>query len=202
MPQSRCYSLRTTYKAPPLSAINHESHPTSFEEVFILPSSYHGRTWLLDNFQETCGEPASCKEPSHEQELHRVEKGGQVPCLPRGVQTTCFNSRCWEMKTCQSESSEAMSGCVSQYCQPGSIHCMGFVARRGQPGGWTAKCCPHNTCTVKSHQSLQCESSQCQCQSSEHSSCSCVSSGKPILKSSSSYEPTCCITGGLELPTK
>ncbi|XP_004619055.1 keratin-associated protein 27-1 [Sorex araneus] len=194
MSQGRCYSLRSTYNAPPLSAINHGCHPISLEEGLIIPSSCHGRTWLLDNFQESCSETSS-KGTNREQEMCREEGCSQTTCHSGGVQTACSKSRCWEKTTCQSQSSSATSECVSQSCQPGNSQQMGFGGQRGP--AFLVKRCPHDTYVRKSYQSLECQSSQCQSQGSEPRACSLASAGKRLLKSSSTHEPTCCITGGL-----
>ncbi|XP_055965155.1 keratin-associated protein 27-1 [Sorex fumeus] len=194
MSQGRCYSLRGIYNAPPLSVINHGSHPINLEEGMILPSSCHGRTWLLDNFQETHSE-TSCKGTNREQELCREEGCSQTTCHSRGVQTACSKSRCWGKTTCQSQSSSVKSESVSQSCQSGNSQQMGLGGQSGP--ALRVQRCPHDMYVTKSYQSLECESSQCQSQSSDPRACSRASAGKQLLKSSITHEPTCCITGGL-----
>ncbi|XP_014591971.2 keratin-associated protein 27-1 [Equus caballus] len=206
MLQSHCHSLKNFYNVPPLSAIIHSSKPISCEDGFFLPSSYHGRTWLLDNFQETCNETISCKAPNCEQE--RCTENSCVPsaCFPRVVHTTCSNSRLCERTTCQSGTSSTVLECVSQPCQSVSSQQMGSVVQSCQPVSYVAKCCPPKTSVSTSCQTLECESNQYQSQSSESTSCRplvYVAPGPQFLESSSNtYEPACCVTGGVQLPSK
>lgn len=205
MAQSHCYSLRSSYNAPPLSAIVHESNPISFENGFFLPSSCHGRTWLLDKFPETCSKTTSSKVPSREQELCTEDSGVRSACLHTVVQTTCSSSRTRERTTCQSGDSSAVRKCVSQPCQSGSSQKKGFAIQSCQPVSYVAKCCPPMTYVSKSCQTLECKSSQCQTRSPESSSCRplvSVISGTQLLESSNGYEPTCCVTGGLQSSSK
>lgn len=205
MSQSHCYSLRSSYNVPPLSAIVHGSNPISFEDGCFLPSSCHNRTWLLDNFQETCSETTSSKVSNCEQELCTEDSGVQSACLHRVVQTTCSNSRPHEKTTCESGSSSTVLKCVSQPCQSESSQRKGFAIQSCQPVSCAAKCCPPKTDVSQSGQALECESSQCQTQNPELSSCRPlvpVTTGPQLLESSNSYEPTCCVTGGLQLPSK
>lgn len=205
MAQSHCHSLRSSYNVPPLSAIVYGSNPISFENGFFLPSSCHGRTWLLDKFQETCSETTSSKVSSCEQELCREDSGVRSACLHTVVQTTRSPSRMHERTTCQSGDSSAARKCVSQPCQSGSSQQKGFAIQSCQPVSYVAKCCPPMTYVSKSCQTLECESSQCQTRSPESSSCRplvSVTPGTQLLESSNGYEPTCCITGGLQLSSK
>ncbi|KAL2805335.1 keratin-associated protein 27-1 [Daubentonia madagascariensis] len=206
MPHSHYHSLRSFQNAPQLSAIVRGSNPISFEDGFCLPSSCHSRTWLLDNVQETCNETTSCQLTNCEQNMFTEDSCVQSACLPGGVQRTYSNSRPCEMTTCQSESSSAVLECVSQPCQSGNSQQMGFVVHSCQPESHMDKCCPPKTSASKSCQTLECESSQCQSQNSESSSCRPLVKDAPepqLLESSSTtYEPTCCVTGGLQLPSK
>ncbi|XP_069328691.1 keratin-associated protein 27-1 [Eulemur rufifrons] len=206
MPHSHCCSLRSFQNAPPLSAIVHGSNPISFEDGFCLPSSYHSRTWLLDNFQETCSETTSCQLTNCEQNLSTEDSCVQSTCLPGIVQTTYSNSKPCERTTCHSESSSAVLECVSQPCQSEKSQQMGFVVQSCQPEGHVEKCCSPKTSTSKSCQTQECESSQYQSQNSESSSCRPLVNVAPepqLLESSSgTYKPTCCVTGGLQLPSK
>uniref|UniRef100_A0A8C7ADF8 Keratin-associated protein n=1 Tax=Neovison vison TaxID=452646 RepID=A0A8C7ADF8_NEOVI len=205
MPQSQGHSLRSSYNVPPLSAIVHGSKLIDFEDGLFLPSSCHGRTWLLDNFQETCSETTSCKVPNHKQELCAEPSCAQSAGLPRVVQTTCSNSRAFAKTMCQSGQSSAVSECVSQPCPSGSSQQVGSVVQSCQPVSSAAKSCPPKTCVSKSCQSLECEPGPCLSQSSESSSCRppvSVAPGSQLLESSQTYEPTCCVTGGLQLPRK
>ncbi|XP_045719560.1 keratin-associated protein 27-1 [Mirounga angustirostris] len=206
MPQSQGHLLKSFYNAPPLSAIIHGFKLINFEDGFFLPSSCHGQTWLLDSFQETCSDTTSCKVSNHKQEPCTEPSCVQSVGLPRVVQTTCSNSRPCEKTICQSRYSSTLSECVSQPCQSGSSQQVGFVAQSCQPVSYVAKSCPPKTCTLKSCQTLEREPGQCQSQSPGFSSCRPpvhVAPGSQLLDSSSNtYEPTGCVTGGLQLPRK
>ncbi|XP_058426598.1 keratin-associated protein 27-1 [Diceros bicornis minor] len=205
MPQSHCQSLKKFYDVPPLSAIVHRSNATRFEDGFFLPSSCLCRTWLLDNFQEACRETTNCKVPNCEQKLCTETGCVKRACLPRVVQTTCSNSRPCGRTTCQSGSSSAVLASVSPPCQSGGSQQMCSVVQSCQPVSYVAKCCPPKTYVSKSCQTLECESNQCQSQSPESSSSRprvYVVSGPELLEPSSNiYEATCCVTGGLQLPS-
>ncbi|XP_008573410.1 PREDICTED: keratin-associated protein 27-1 [Galeopterus variegatus] len=202
---SHCHSLKSFYDAPPLSAIIHDSNSINFEDGFCLPSSCHSRTWLLDNFQDICSETTSCQLTDCEQDLVTKDTCVQRTRLPKIVQTTYSNSRSCERTTCQSERSSAMLKHVSQPCQSGRSQQVGSLVRSHQPASYMAKCSPPKTPVSKSCQTLGCESSQCQSQSPEYNSCRLLVNVVPepqLLESSSIYEPTCCVTGGLQLPSK
>ncbi|XP_054324288.2 keratin-associated protein 27-1 [Pongo pygmaeus] len=211
MPHSHCHSLRSFHNAPPLSAITHGTNPISFEDGLCLPSSFHSRTWLLDNFQETCNETTSCQMTNCEQDLFTDESCVQSNCLPGVVQTTYSNSRPCERPACQSESSSAGLACVSQPCQSETTQQMDFVAQSCQPASLQpaslkGNSCPPKTSESKNFETPECASSQCQSQNPESSSCRPLVNVAPepqLLESSSStYEPTCCVTGGFQLPSK
>ncbi|XP_004468677.1 keratin-associated protein 27-1 [Dasypus novemcinctus] len=199
MPYSK--SLRSIYNAPPLSAIVHGSNPVSTEDGFCLPSSFHDRTWLLDTFQETVNETASCQQTNCKQENLYT----QGAFFPRVVKTTT-NSTCCERTTCQSEGASATLECVSPACQLGSNQQIGCRVWSCQPESYLTRNCPSKTYMSKSCQTLECESHQYQIQNPESSGCPplvYVSSGPQLLESSSStYEPTCCVTGGWHLSSK
>lgn len=206
MPHSHCHWLRSFHNAPPLSAITHGTNPISFEDGLCLPSSFHIRTWLLDNFQETCNETTSCQMTICEQDLFTDDSCVQSTCLPGVVQTTYSNSRPCERTACQSESSSAGLACVSQPCQSESTQQMGFVAQSCHPASLKGNSCPPKTSESKNCLTLECASSQCQSENPESSSCRPLVNVTPepqLLESSSStYEPTCCVTGGFQLPSK
>ncbi|EFB24532.1 hypothetical protein PANDA_016508, partial [Ailuropoda melanoleuca] len=206
MPQSQDHLPRSFYNAPPLSAIIHGSKLINFEDGFFLPSSCHGRTWLLDNFQETCSEATSCKVPNRKQGPCKEPSCAQSTGLPRAVQATCSNSRPCEKTICQSGRSSAVAECVSEPCQSGSSQQVGFVVQSCQPVSYVAKSCPPKTCVSKSCQTPESEPGQCRSQSPESSSCRppiSVAPGSQLPESSSNiYEPTCCVTGGLQMPRK
>ncbi|XP_002716836.2 keratin-associated protein 27-1 [Oryctolagus cuniculus] len=204
MSHNQCQSLRS-FNAPTLSAITHASNPMSFDDGLCLPSSCYSRTWLLDNFQETCSKSSSCQLTSCEQNLFPGNSCVQRTCFPRIVQTTCSNSKPCDKTACQSQSASAVSECASQRCQSGSRQQMGFVAQSRQPASYMAKCSPLKTSVSKNCQTIECESSQCPSQNPESSSCGPmmnVAPGPQHAESSCTYEPTCCITGGLQLPSK
>lgn len=202
MSESQGHLPRSFYSAPPLSAIVHGSQLVSFEDGFFLPSSCHSRTWLLDNFPEACSETTSCKVPNCRLELGTEQSGMRSACLPRVVQITCSNSRPCAKTICQLGRSSAVLACVSQPCQSGSGQ---QAAVQGcQPMSHVAKSCPPKPSVSKSCQTLEGDPGQCQSQSPESSSSRhpvCIAPG-PQLESSNPYEPACCVTGGLQLPSK
>ncbi|XP_037685766.1 keratin-associated protein 27-1 [Choloepus didactylus] len=206
MPDNHSHSLRSFYSAPPLSAVIHSSNPQSNEDGFCLPSGFHSRTWLLDNFQETSSETTGCQLTNCEQDVHTKDLCAQCAFLPRVVQTTSINSRCNERTTCPSGGASAALECVSQACQARSNQQIGCTVRRFQPASYMTRGFPPKTYVSKSCQTLECEYHQCQVQSHGSSGCRplvCVSPGPQLLESSSStYEPTCCVTGGLQLSSK
>lgn len=206
MTQSPSHSLKSFYNVPTLSAIVHESNALNFEDGFFLPSSFHGRTWLLDNFQETCTENTSCKVPRGEQELGTGDSCVQSAYLRRVVQETCPDFKPCEKTACQSGRPLAALECVSQPCQSGSSQQVGFAVQTCQPLSNMAKCCPPKTYVSKGCQTLECDSSQCQSRTSESHSCSPLGYVTPepelLGSSSNTYEPICCVTGGLQLPSK
>ncbi|XP_005375684.1 PREDICTED: keratin-associated protein 27-1 [Chinchilla lanigera] len=201
MPHSYCQSLRSSYNPPLLSAIVHGSNLTSCGDGICLPSTCHRRTWLLDNFQEARNETTSCQLTGREQDHLSEDTRVESSCLSRVVQTTRSNSEPSEKTSCQSRSSRAVSENVSQSCHSGSSQQVSFGAQRSH----IAQCCPLKTSVSQSDQNLEYESSQHQCQISESSSCNLlvnVSSGPQLPESSSTYEPACCVIGGLQLPSK
>lgn len=205
MAPSHCCLLRSSYNIPPLSAILHGSNPISFEDGLFLPSSCHGRTWLLDNFQETCSENTSSPMPSCDQEPCTEDGGAQSARLSRVVQTTRSNPSPREGAPCRSGTSSAALNYVVQTCQSESSLPKGSPMQTCRSVSYVAKCCPPKTYVSKSCQAREGVSSQCQTQSPASSSCSpvvSVTAGPQLLESSSSYEPSCCVTGGLQLPSK
>ncbi|KAM5281167.1 keratin-associated protein 27-1 [Ctenodactylus gundi] len=204
MPHRR-QPLRSFYKPPPLSAIVHSSDPTGFADGLCLPSSYHSKTWLLDNFQETSNESTSCQLTSCEQNRLTEDIYVQNSCLPRLVQTTCSISKPCERSSCQSESSSRVLQNTSQPRQSGSRQQLSLVAQRRQPVIYMTTHCSEKSSVSQTCQTLEYESSQCQsqlCESSSFSSVVSAASGPQVLESSSTYEPACCVTGGLQLPSK
>ncbi|XP_076973764.1 keratin-associated protein 27-1 [Tamandua tetradactyla] len=206
MPHNHSHSLRSFYKAPPLSAIIHGSNPLNIEDGFCLPSSFHGRTWLLDNFQETSNETTSCQLTNSKPSMHTDDLCVQSAVPPGIVQTTSTNSRCNERTTCSARGTSAALECVSQACKSGSSQKIDCTIWNRQPASYMTRGCPPKTYVSKSCQTLECETYQYRVQSPEYSSCKplvYISPGPQLLESSSStYEPTCCVTGGLQLSSK
>nr|XP_020008325.1 keratin-associated protein 27-1 [Castor canadensis] len=205
MSHSHHHSFRSFGKAPSLSAIVHGSNPVSFEDGLFLPSNCHSRTWLLDNIQETCRDTFSCQLTNCEQDQFTENSYVQSSCFPRVVQTTRSNSKSCERTNCQSGSSIAVKKCAAQPCQSGSSQKMSFIDQSCQPANYMAKCCPVKAPLSKSYQTLEYKSIQCQTQIPESSSYRplvSVASEPQLLESSSTYEPTCCVTGGLQMPSK
>ncbi|XP_066111078.1 keratin-associated protein 27-1 [Saccopteryx bilineata] len=205
MPQSPCPLLRSSYNVPPLAAIVHGSNPISFDDGLFLPSSFHDRTWLLDKL-ETCRDTSCSKVLDHDQEMCTGSSGMQSACPPSIIQTTCSHSSPCRRTTHQSGSSSVMSKCASQPCQSGRSQQTGFVIQSGPPVSHVAKCCPPKTCVPKNCQTLECEPSQCHTQRPKPSPCRPLASVTPephlLEPSSDTYEPTCCVTGGWQLPDK
>ncbi|XP_048201999.1 keratin-associated protein 27-1 [Perognathus longimembris pacificus] len=205
MPHRYCHSLRGFGEAPALTVIAHGCNLVHFEDGLFLPSSCHSRTWLLDNLQETCSQTGSYQLTSHKQDQNTEDSCMPDSCFSRVVQTTCSNPKAGERTCCPSGSPPAGMHCAVQPCKSGNHQQMGFVAQTCQPATHAAKCCPVKTPVGKVCQTLQCESSQIQLQIPEASSCSPLVHAVPeaqLLESSSTYEPACCVTGGLQLHSK
>ncbi|XP_008834275.1 keratin-associated protein 27-1 [Nannospalax galili] len=201
MPHSHCHSRRSLGKAPPLSAILHDSRATSFEDGIFLPSSCYSRTWLLDNFEEACSETPTSQLPTCEQHQCTADTCVQWSCLPKVVHTTCSNSKSCEKTACQ----PAVPECASQSCQSRNNQQVGFVAQRDQTARYKAQCYLLKNTVSESCRTVESEYSQCHHQALESSSCSplgSVAPGPQLMETSSIREPTCCVTGGLQLPSK
>ncbi|XP_052014185.1 keratin-associated protein 27-1 [Apodemus sylvaticus] len=202
MVHSHCQSFGSLGKAPSLSSITHNSNPKSFEDGIFLPSSCHSRTWLLDNFQETHSETSACLPTNCGQHQCKMDPRVQSPWKSRADQTICSNS-----KTCERtiEMFPAVPECASQNCQSRNCKQVGFVAQSYQPASYMTKYRPLKSTASESCQILEFESSLCCPQIPESSSChssSTAVSGPHLVESSSTYEPTCCVTGGSQLPSK
>lgn len=199
MPLSRGSSLRGACSVPPLSAIVHGSNAVNCADGLFLPSSCHGRTWLLDTLEEACGKTSTCKVPS------RTEDGG-VPraCAPRAAGATGSKARPRGKTACPSECSPAEFQCVSQPCQSGNSQETGCVTQSCPPVSAVAKRGPPATPASKNCQALESESSQCHAQSPESSPCRPLGSGtpgpQPPEPSAHAGEPPCCVTGGWQVP--
>ncbi|XP_028612210.1 keratin-associated protein 27-1 [Grammomys surdaster] len=202
MLHSHCHSFRSLGKAPSLSSITHNSNPQSFEDGIFLPSSCHNRTWLLDNFQETYSETSTCQLTNCGQHQCKVDPCVQSSWNSGADQTICSNSKICERTT---EIAPAVPEHASQTCQSRNCKQIGFVAQSYQPASYITKCCPLKSTAFESSQTLEFESSPCRSQVPESSSCNTSSnivSGPHLVESSSTYEPTCCVTGGSQLPSK
>lgn len=202
MLHSHCQSVRSLDKATSLSSITHNSNPKSFEDGIVLPSSCHSRTWLLDNFQETNSETSTCLPANCGQYQCKVDPCVRSPWIFRVDKTICSNSKACERTI---EISPTMPQCASQTCQSRNCKQVGFVAHSYQPASYMTKCCPLKSTVLESCQTLEFESSPCCSQVPESRSCNSSSnivSGPHLVESSSSYEPTCCVTGGSQLPSK
>ncbi|XP_005345378.1 keratin-associated protein 27-1 [Microtus ochrogaster] len=205
MPHSCCHSCGSLGNAPSLSAITHDSNPKSFEDGIFLPSSFHGRTWLLDNIQETYSETSTHQTAPCEKHQREVDSCVQSSWISGANQTTWSNSKTCERTTCQSGVSSAVPECASQPCQSRNCQQMGFRVQSYQPASYMAKCYPRKSTVSESCQMVEFEVSQCCSQASVSSSCNSLSnvvSETQLVESSSTYEPACCVTGGSQLPSK
>lgn len=205
MPHSYGPSLRSLGKTPSLSALTHDSNPKSFEDGIFLPSSWHSRTWLLDNFQETCSESSTHQPATYEQHQCKVDPCVQSSWISRADQTTWSNSKTCERTTCQSRISPALTACASQPCQSRSCRQVGFAVQGYQPASYMSKCLPLKSTVSESCQTVEFETSQCCSQVPDSRSCnssSNVVSETQLVESSSTYEPECCVTGGSQLSSK
>ncbi|XP_075399509.1 keratin-associated protein 27-1 [Tenrec ecaudatus] len=202
MSQSHCHSRWSFYSVPPLSAIEHASKPVSFEDGLCLPSSCYGRTWILDNFQETCCESTSCQATKRQQNSRSEDSGVQSACLPRVIPTVCTDPSSRERTAGPAGADSAVPELVVPSSQPGSSQQVGRVIPSCQPVSCVERNCPHKTYVCKHCQTLETEFSQTPAENSESNSCRYLVYGTQPLGSSSTYEPICCVTGGLQLPSK
>ncbi|XP_003751061.1 keratin-associated protein 27-1 [Rattus norvegicus] len=202
MLHSYCHSSGSLGKAPSLSSITHNSNPKSFEDGIFLPSSCHSRTWLLDNFQETHSETSPCQLTNRGQLQCKVDPSVKSPGNSRADQIIRSKSKASERTK---EISPSVPEHASQTCQSRTCKPMGFVAQSYRPASYMTKCCLLRSTVFESSQTLEFESSPCCSQVPESSSCNSSNntvSGPHLVESSSTYEPTCCVTGGSQLPSK
>ncbi|XP_016071973.1 PREDICTED: keratin-associated protein 27-1 [Miniopterus natalensis] len=205
MPLRPCPSPRSSHGAPTLSAFVHGSDPVNTGDGLFLPSTCHSRTWLLGNVEEACGGARCGQVPDHTQELC-LEKGGvQSARLHRVALRTCTKARPREGTACPSGGSSAELQCVAQPCQSGASQQTGGAIQGCQPGSSVAKRCPPKTYVSKNCRTLGLESSQCHRQSPDSSPRRPPASVTPGPRlpepPASAYEPTCCVTGGWQLPS-
>lgn len=193
MPPSHRPSLRGPRGAPPLSAIEHSSHPMSFDVGVFLPSSCHSRTWLLGRAEEPCSlEPEPCPQDS----------GMPGTSLPGAVHAAGSHASARERTTCPSAGSWAGCRCASQPCASASSRPAGCALRSCPPGSHTAKPCPSPS---RTDASTQCPAPECgpgQGHPQDPGSRSCRPP-VPVTPSpqlpgppSDTGEPPCCVTGG------
>ncbi|XP_004713169.1 keratin-associated protein 27-1 [Echinops telfairi] len=202
MSHSHSHSCWSFYSVPPLSAIEHASNPVNVEDGLHLPSSCYSRTWLLDNFQETCCESTSCQATKCQQNSRSEDSGVPSACFPRVIQTVCPDPISRERTMGPAGADSAVPERVLPSSQPGCSQQMGHVILSCQPVSYVERNCPHKTYVCKSCQTLEKELRQIPAENSESSSCRFLVCGTQPLESSSTYEPTCCVTGGLQLPSK
>lgn len=182
-------SLRRFYKAPSLAAIEHAPRPVSLGSGLVLPSSCHGRTWLLDPAGEAQGGIGS----------------GRVPdCLPGAAQTPGAHAGPCERPRGPSGSAAAESKCTSQPRLAGKSRPPG-PAIQGCPPGATKRW-PPKTDVPPHPRMLDCESSQGPTQGPDSRPCRplvlITPEPQPPEPSAAGCELTCCVTGGWQLPRK
>ncbi|XP_036885559.1 keratin-associated protein 27-1-like [Sturnira hondurensis] len=190
-------SLRGPRSGPPLSAIVHSSHPVTFDDGLFLPSSCHGRTWLLDSTEEPC---SLSGVPSLEPKPCPRDTGMPGTCVPGVVHAAGSHASTCERTTCPSGGSSAESRCESQPCASASSQPAGFALESRPPGSHGAK-----PCLPQAHVSTKCPAPECgpsQGHSQGPGSRSCgplvpVTSGPQLPgPSCNADEPRCCVTGG------
>ncbi|XP_053420574.1 keratin-associated protein 26-1 [Nycticebus coucang] len=137
-------ALRNSCPVPSTSSVAICSTNVSCGDALCLPSSFQDHTWLTDNCQETCGEPASCR--------------------PANLETSCCSSSAYYLaKPCQGSSFLPASSFISSSCLPGSCRPLSFVS---------SSCCPQNPllnsgqlvggCVPSGCRPLPCLSTSCQ----------------------------------------
>lgn len=197
-------ALRRIYKAPSLAAIEHDPCPVSLDGGLVLPSSWHGRTWLLDSTGEARGGPGSGRVPDRPQEPSPEARGLPKARLPGAAQATGAHAGPCERPRGPSGSVVAESMCTSEPCPAGKSR-PPCSAVQGCPPGVT-KCWPPKTNVPEVPQTLDCESSQGHTQSPDSRPCRPLVSVTPGPQlpgpSAGACEPTCCVTGGWRLPRK
>nr|KAF6477805.1 keratin associated protein 27-1 [Molossus molossus] len=203
MPPNHGSPPRSAGHAPPLSAIVHGSAAVGCDDGLLLPSSCHGRTWLLDTLEESCGETSTGKVPSRAQELG-TEHGRVRRARPPGAAPAPgASARPWGRATRQAECSSAESQRVSQPCQSGRSPDMGCGAQSCPPVCTVAKRGPPKTPASKNCQAPESGSGQCHAQSPKSGPCRPLGSGTPGPQppdpSAQAGEPPCCVTGGWQV---
>ncbi|XP_037017209.2 keratin-associated protein 27-1 [Artibeus jamaicensis] len=189
--------LRGPHSGPSLSAIVHSSHPMSFDDGLFLPSSCHGRTWLLDSAEEPCGlSAASSLEPKPRPK----DSGVPGACLPGVVHSAGSQASACERTPCPSGGSSAKFRCESQPCASASSQPAGFALESGPLGSHGAKPRP-----PQAHVSVKCPAPDCgpsqgHPQGPGSRSCGPLVPNTPSPQlpgpSSNAGEPPCCVTGG------
>ncbi|ELK37826.1 Keratin-associated protein 27-1 [Myotis davidii] len=197
-------ALRRVYRAPPLAAIEHNPCPVSLGGGLLLPSSCHGRTWLLDSVGEARGGPSSGRVPNRPREPSPEPSGLPKARLPGAAQATGAHAGPCERPRGPSWSVTAESTCTSEPRLAGKSQ-PPHSAVQGCPPGVTKRW-PPETNVPEVPQTLDRESSQGHTQSPDsrpRRPLVSVTPGPPLLgPSAGACEPACCVTGGWQLPGK
>ncbi|XP_036208956.1 keratin-associated protein 27-1 [Myotis myotis] len=197
-------ALRRVYKAPPLAAIEHGPCPVSLDGGLVLPSSCHGRTWLLDPAGEVRGGTRSGRVPDRPREPSPEASGLPKAHLPGAAQVTGAHAGPCGRPRGPSGRVVAESTCTSEP-RPAGKSRPPRSALQGCPPGVTKRW-PPKTNVPELPQTLDRESSQGHTQSPDsrpRRPLVSVTPGPPLPgPSAGACEPTCCVTGGWQLPGK
>ncbi|XP_059541889.1 keratin-associated protein 27-1 [Myotis daubentonii] len=204
MAPSHSPALRRIYKAPPLAAIEHDPRPVSLDGGLVLPSSCHGRTWLLDPAGEVPVGTSSGRVPDLPREPSPEASGLPKARLPGAAQVTGAHAGPCERPRGPSGRVAAESTCTSEPRPAGKSRSL-CSAVQGCPLGVTKRW-PPKTNVPEVPQTLDRESSQGHTQSPDsrpRRPLVSVTLGPPLPgPSAGACEPTCCVTGGWRLPGK
>ncbi|XP_070259804.1 keratin-associated protein 27-1 [Myotis yumanensis] len=197
-------ALRRVYMAPPLAAIGHDPRPVSLDGGLVLPSSWHGRTWLLDPVGEARGGPGSGRVPDRPREPSPEASVVPKARLPGAAQATGTHAGSCERPRGPSGRVSAESTCTSEPRSAGESR-PPRSAVQGCPPGVTMRW-PPKTDVPEVPQTLGHESSQGHTQSPDSRPCRplvLATRGPPLPgPSAGACEPTCCVTGGWQPPGK
>ncbi|XP_047612312.1 keratin-associated protein 26-1 [Phacochoerus africanus] len=135
-------SLRNPCHIPLSSSIALCSTNVSGGDVLCVPSSCQDHTWILNNGQETCSEPASCQPAS---------------CEPSNCETSsCPSTACYVPRPCRGISllpvTHTSGSCLSVSSRPlnyvfGSGRPLSLLTRGYRPQG-CLPCGPHHLSVV------------------------------------------------------
>ncbi|XP_054566460.1 keratin-associated protein 27-1 [Eptesicus fuscus] len=197
-------ALRRFYEAPPLAAIEHAPRPVSLEGGLVLPSSCHGRTWLLAPVGEARGGTGGGRGPDRPREPSLEASAVPTARLPGAAQAPGGHAGPCERLRGPSGSAVAESTCASQPLPAGKSRPPGS-AIQGRPPGVTERW-PPKIHVPRNPPALDRESSQGHAQSPDSRPCRplvSVTPGPQLPEPSAGVcEPTCCVTGGWQLPRK